>query len=350
MIVRNESETLPRLVESVLPLISSWVIIDTGSDDGTPEVIEKLLGHLPGQLLRRPWVNFGHNRSELMRQIPEEAHYALLLDADHVAKFDSVEEVSQEILENSEFDCLMIEVSDQNLTYSMPYLVRVGPRYHYVGATHEYLSANLALSKSLPLQTIRITHIADGGAKSDKFERDKKLLEEEILSGEDTSRNRFYLAQTYESLGFPELALEQYKVCVSKSKWDEEKYIALLRMGRLARSKGNGTEAPKFFLEAYENCPDRSEALYEFVKELTALKAYKMAHIIINAPSYAAKPRILFLEDWIRDIGFPIEAGVVAWNVGHVNEAKEIFMSVLQRPNLPPTTRDLVIKNLTYCA
>jgi glycosyltransferase involved in cell wall biosynthesis len=349
MIVRNETRTIPRLIESVLPIVSSWLIIDTGSDDGTPELTIKLLGHLPGRLLHKQWINFGHNRSELVKLIPQDADYALLLDADHVLELESLEEFIQEIQLNSEFDCLMVNVSDRDFTYSMPYLVKAGPKYQYVGATHEYLSADKTITRSLPLKTVRIIHLADGGSKSDKFARDKRLLEEEILRGDDNSRNRFYLGQTYENLGFSELAIEQYKVCVSKSAWDEEKYVALLRAGRLTRSKHQGTEALTLFLQAHETCPDRSEALYEIVKELKVLGAYKLAHRILKSPGYATKHRIMFIENWIVDIGLPIESGVVAWHVGHVSEAKEIFLSLLNRPNLKPETKELLIKNLTYC-
>jgi glycosyltransferase involved in cell wall biosynthesis len=33
MIVKNEAKTLPTLLPSVVPLISSWLIIDTGSTE-----------------------------------------------------------------------------------------------------------------------------------------------------------------------------------------------------------------------------------------------------------------------------------------------------------------------------
>ncbi|MFM8861360.1 MAG: glycosyltransferase, partial [Acidimicrobiia bacterium] len=84
MIVRNETRTLPRLVASLDGVIDEWCIIDTGSDDGTPEVVHELLGHLPGRLEHRPWKDFGHNRTELVRlcrTLPGVTHL-LLADAD----------------------------------------------------------------------------------------------------------------------------------------------------------------------------------------------------------------------------------------------------------------------------
>ena len=40
MIVKDESRVIRRCLESVKPLIDYWVIVDTGSTDGTQEIIK----------------------------------------------------------------------------------------------------------------------------------------------------------------------------------------------------------------------------------------------------------------------------------------------------------------------
>ena len=45
MIVRNESKIITRLLESVLPIIDTYVICDTGSTDNTPEIITIISNH-----------------------------------------------------------------------------------------------------------------------------------------------------------------------------------------------------------------------------------------------------------------------------------------------------------------
>src|SRR6201996_5096910 len=82
MIVRDESAVIERLLGSVHDLLDTWLICDTGSVDCTQALIERSLADIPGELHERPWVDFGHNRTELMRLAHGRADYLLLLDAD----------------------------------------------------------------------------------------------------------------------------------------------------------------------------------------------------------------------------------------------------------------------------
>ena len=66
MIVKDESKVITRGLATVKPLISYWVIVDTGSTDGTQEIIKKFMEDIPGELHERPWKNFEHNRNQAL--------------------------------------------------------------------------------------------------------------------------------------------------------------------------------------------------------------------------------------------------------------------------------------------
>src|SRR2546427_13297700 len=84
MIVKNEAHVIRRCLDSVRPYVSHWVIVDTGSTDGTQDLVRAHFADIPGRLVERPWRDFGTNRSEAVALARGNADYILVMDADHV--------------------------------------------------------------------------------------------------------------------------------------------------------------------------------------------------------------------------------------------------------------------------
>jgi glycosyltransferase involved in cell wall biosynthesis len=86
MIVKNETPVLGRLFASVKDIISYYLIVDTGSTDGTPQFIKEWMDKagIPGEVHLEPWVNFGHNRNQALEYAyqSKQADWVLLIDAD----------------------------------------------------------------------------------------------------------------------------------------------------------------------------------------------------------------------------------------------------------------------------
>ena len=75
MIVKNESHVILRLLNSVAPIIDYWVIADTGSTDGTQEIIQKFFDEkgIPGQLIHSDWIdNFSYARNKSLKEFVSE--------------------------------------------------------------------------------------------------------------------------------------------------------------------------------------------------------------------------------------------------------------------------------------
>ena len=77
MIVKNEVSVIARCLASVRPIIDHWVIVDTGSTDGTQDAIRTLMADLPGELHERPWRDFAHNRTEALELARPRGEYVL---------------------------------------------------------------------------------------------------------------------------------------------------------------------------------------------------------------------------------------------------------------------------------
>ena len=93
MIVKNESNIITRLLESVLPIIDCYCICDTGSTDDTENIITQFFQKhcIPGKIVKEPFKNFEHNRNFALKSCLGMSDFVLLLDADmifQVKKFD----------------------------------------------------------------------------------------------------------------------------------------------------------------------------------------------------------------------------------------------------------------------
>lgn len=84
MIVKNEDKNLPRCLESVRPYIDELAIVDTGSEDGTLDIIRKFDEDNPDikvRLKESPWQkNFSFHRNESIQLAT--GHWLLFIDAD----------------------------------------------------------------------------------------------------------------------------------------------------------------------------------------------------------------------------------------------------------------------------
>ena len=82
MIVKNESRVIRRCFDLVKRIIDFWIIVDTGSTDGSQEIIAEFVREVPGALYEQPFVDFATNRNNALDLAQTRADYVLLLDAD----------------------------------------------------------------------------------------------------------------------------------------------------------------------------------------------------------------------------------------------------------------------------
>lgn len=84
MILRDEAHIVGEVLDATAPYIDYWVVVDTGSTDGTQDLIRGKMERLGvlGELHERPWRDFGSNRSEVLTLAQGKADYIWMMDAD----------------------------------------------------------------------------------------------------------------------------------------------------------------------------------------------------------------------------------------------------------------------------
>ncbi len=348
MIVKDESKVITRCLDSVTPLIDYWVIVDTGSTDGTQEIIKKYLNDIPGELYERPWRNFGENRSEAFNLAKSKGDYILFMDADDTLEFEDTIRLPLLTL-----DLYHMWRGVKGFTYQKPQIVRGDMAWHWVGVTHEYLDCNQPYT-SATLNNVKYVS-GDGGASTydpKKFLKNVKLLEEGLKQEPHNSRYAFYLAESYRDAGEKGKAIECYQKRVQMKGWDEEVFWSKFEMARVMQEMGLPENIViEAFLDAHNFRPHRLEPIYYLAEIYNRQKNYNQAYEIIKAAKYIPKPTqkdILFNMDWIDEYGLLFQLSIASYYLGHYEESLQSSDLLLTIKDLPDNWRTHVEKNRSY--
>jgi glycosyltransferase involved in cell wall biosynthesis len=352
MIVKDEVEVLERCLKSCLGLIDYWVICDTGSTDGTQELIRRCLADVPGELHQHEWVDFGHNRSELMRESYAKADYLLLLDADMTL-------TKTEPLGELRADSYLVRQGNVALDYRNKRVLKGGLRWRFVGRTHEYLECCDEELMVEQLDSIAVQHHADGHGWAHKFERDLAILTAELERDPDDPRTIFYLAQTHRDLGDIDgdddhlrQALHFYERRAAMAGWAEETYVALYQAGLLRARLDDWPGAMDAYLRAWEGRPTRIEALHAMVSGLRERGRHRTAHRFTTLASgkglLPVPDDILFVSPWVYNWGMLFEYSITTYWVGDFERSVAACAKLLRRDDLPAAYRRQTVANLQY--
>ena len=349
MIVRNEAHVIARCLESTRGLIDRWCIVDTGSTDGTQDLIRNCLKDVPGELFERPWRSFEHNRSEAIRLARGAGDYLLFIDAD-----DVFERPPGFRMPELTADAYHIAIDYGSMTYRRVSLVRNALPWRYVGVLHEYLECD-AKWQSAFLDGLKM-RIVGGGARSsvserEKYARDAAILEEALAKEPENTRYAFYLAQSYRDAGQRERAIEAYDRRATMGGFEEEVFCSLLEGGRLARwLRRSSAEIIDRFSRAYEFRPRRAESLGELAMYLREEGGrWPLAYLFASRAKEIPMPDdLLFVgREWYAWRCLD-EYAIAAYWVGEHQACRAACEQLLTGGKLPAEQRARVVANLNF--
>jgi len=229
MIVKNESDIICRCLGSLKWLIDYWVIVDTGSTDGTQNIIKEFMIDVPGELHERPWINFAHNRNESLQLAKSKCDYVLVIDADESLVF-----AKDFQLPKLDKDYYQIISLNSGTIYPRVQLINSKLNWQWIGVLHEGLFCPQAKSfGELPSVINQI--FWDGNRSKDplKYKKDADVLEAALKKEPVNSRYVFYLAQSYRDCGEKQAALKNYQKRVVMGGSHEEVFWSLNEAAKL---------------------------------------------------------------------------------------------------------------------
>lgn len=309
MIVKNESKIIRRCLESVKGIIDSWCIVDTGSTDDTREIIRATLGDLPGELIERPWFNFGENRDEALKLAKKWGDWLLLIDADMVLEVKGFDPAQLD----KKVAAYHVLQENPSVNYYNFRLLNTGFDWQCKGVTHECYSCTETSPIVEKLRTLSIKDLGDGGSKENKFTRDISLLKKGLEDEPNNARYMFYLAQTYRDISALEDSIYWYKRRAAAGDWFEEVWYSMYMICSINLRLGNLAEAEYWCRKAYEYHPHRSEAIYEVCRHLRYLGRHKEAYEYykLGKPIPYPKNDVLFITPAVYDHLFDYELTIL---------------------------------------
>jgi glycosyltransferase involved in cell wall biosynthesis len=347
MIVKNESKIIERCINSVYDLIDSWCIVDTGSTDGTQDIIKDLLKDKPGELIESPWVNFGHNRNEALGFARKWGDWILLTDADMVLKNEGFKKSDLDVNVDT-YD--VIQVNGGTSYYNFR-LLNTKKSWKCIGVTHEYYDCEGGVNRRDKLTNLWFDDISDGGSKNDKFERDIRLLTQGLVDEPWNSRYMFYLAQSYRDTNAWDESIEWYTKRVEAGGWDEEVWYSQYMVGWCMVNRGdNWYEFMPELTKAWSMRPWRSEPVFmlsvEARKRNLLEQSYAFGKIAAQIP-YPQQDMLFILGDVYHFVALD-EFAVSAFKTNRFQECEQACTYLLNNPKVQGKNKGRIRKNMWY--
>lgn len=350
MIVKNESKVIERLMNSVLPLIDCYCICDTGSTDNTIEIIQSFFKskNIPGKIVKEPFKNFGYNRNFALQACIGMSDYVILLDADMILEIRAPFDKS--VLLKGDIFAILQGCND--FYYENTRIAKNNGLYKYECVTHEYLSLPPnTVAFNIDKNLLFITDIGDGGSKSDKYERDIRLLVDGLKEDPGNVRYHFYLANSYHDCGQYEKAIDYYKKRIELGGWNQEVWYSYYRIGLCYKNMNKMPEAISSWLDGYNYLPERIENIYEIVMYYRLTSKYSLAMMFYLVAKKVSdlnvnRDRYLFLHSEIYSYRIDYEFTIIALYLG-INNINNEIVKVLNRSN-NDSVKQNVIFNMKY--
>lgn len=187
MIVKNERDCLPASLKSVQSFVDEMIVIDTGSDDGTPDIALAW----GARVIPFVWTeDFAAARNFALRNASSD--WILVLDADEVFQVVDPESFYR-LLYNSQVEGYFLTIKNRlgpTLGESDDQVVRLFRNkleYQFEGAIHEQVAPAILRQNggkglaSANLTVLHFGYLRNQQIAKNKFARNSKIIEKELL-------------------------------------------------------------------------------------------------------------------------------------------------------------------------
>ena len=358
-ICKDESHVIGKMLESCKTITDLIVVNDTGSTDGTQDIIRKFgeENNIPTYVFERPFDDFEKSRNHAIQKL-KDVVAELGWDANkvHGYWFDCDETLIIDPKFNKDQfvnDLYMINTFIGQMKYTRNTFFRVSKSFRWYGPIHEFIvcddqNITSGLAENIHVD-VKMTGASWQGDVPTKYKNHAFVLEKYIDANRQDPRWIFYTAQSYhDSASIPDnkeeneerlrRALKYYKERVNRTDgYAEEIYYSQFRIGTIMRA----IEEPwnlthQELLKAYNMDPMRGESIKIIIDYYLQMNEWNMAYLYSKfgkANFHGKNPypqRLLFVDEALYIWKFAEAHAAACFYTGRMDEAKASFTEIMQ--------------------
>jgi glycosyltransferase involved in cell wall biosynthesis len=268
VMVKNGGDDFVKMLQTNLPFIDRWTILDTGSTDDTVNNIKTVMVGKPGQLFQEPFINFGESRNRCLELAGSTCTYNVMLDDTYHLKED-LRTFLQYVRGDQNVDSFSMYITQNDLAYASTRVFKSKRNLKYKYAIHEVIQEENNYNIIIPKENAYIYDMPSDKLRirtSERKQQDIYMLQNEIDKNPEDPRSYYYMAQTYNGMFLYEEAYNWFlkRILHPETGFVAEKHEACLESGRIAQYALNkpATEFMKWYEMAHQVDPERPESLY----------------------------------------------------------------------------------------
>jgi hypothetical protein len=239
MIVKNAGDSFREVLESYIPQIDRWTILDTGSTDNTIQNIKDILvPNVRGELYQEPFINFRESRNRCLDLAGNSCKFIVMLDDTYIIK-NNIRGFLTRVRGDQFSESFAITIKCRDVEYGSNRIIKSVYNLRYIFKIHEVIQPNITVMIPIDQYQVYIQDIVTpymDKRTTDRKKTDLKLLQESVEEEPENPRHLYYIAQTYVGMEDDENAYRYFlrRFFHTEQGFDQEKYDAGFEGARIA--------------------------------------------------------------------------------------------------------------------
>ena len=203
MIIKNGGPLLEKVLNENLPFFDRWCILDTGSTDGTQDIIKRVLKDKKGTLYEEPFVDFKVSRNRCLDLAGKTCKFICMLDDTYTIR-GNLRSFLNEVRGDQFSDSFSLMIKSDDTEYYSNRIIKSLTDLRYIHTIHEVITDQNNKNVTVPVeQAFIFDHRADymEDRTNNRKQFDLQLLFKENEDYPDDPRALYYIAQTYGCIG-----------------------------------------------------------------------------------------------------------------------------------------------------